>query len=412
MAIGAAGPSLEGDPPRQQNFRTGSGIEAWKRAFRPRGGVRRGRERSVGMRFVLGTVGATGALLLACALEPELSWDELQRQTACAARRSGTAPFYVLAIASTPAGSDRLVAVTENFVPTRWEGPLPRLPEDFEVSYTEAQLAEVRDRVGSLATNALVRGLAGHGFLHRIYERRGDDHDAYRDALAQVLLERGRFPSRGDLVARLQLGRLPCTEVARLERRAPSPGFVAPSGPRWGAEWPYFLQAPLLALSGTRVECAWRDGIVSQRYCYLADSIGPFLRSEGERIPHGDYVVTIPWAAPMTGAELAAHLRDFPENRKLAETRALLRPPRGRELSSIHGRFSRGEEDGLWEWFAANGEVLFRVRYRRGRVISCAGERPAPNEWSGRSIADAAEEPADCASARASSLKAGAGQRP
>lgn len=72
--------------------------------------------------------------------------------------------------------------------------------------FSEAELSQIREQLDGLAVSELRDGFAPSGKLHAIFEREPwEKHVAYRDAVACVLIERGSFPSMGDISDQIQV---------------------------------------------------------------------------------------------------------------------------------------------------------------------------------------------------------------
>ena len=75
-----------------------------------------------------------------------------------------------------------------------------RALENIAFAYSGAVLNEIRGKLSGLSEQQLRDGIATSGSLHELYQgkRPWQVHDAYRDALACVLIERGLSPGMGD----------------------------------------------------------------------------------------------------------------------------------------------------------------------------------------------------------------------
>ena len=84
-----------------------------------------------------------------------------------------------------------------------------RALENITFAYSEAVLSEVRAKLSGLSEQQLRDGIATSGSLPELYQgkRPWQAHDAYRDALACVLIERGLSPGMGDPTDQLWLAR-------------------------------------------------------------------------------------------------------------------------------------------------------------------------------------------------------------
>jgi hypothetical protein len=75
----------------------------------------------------------------------------------------------------------------------------PEAIRNVRPSYTEALLAEVRERLKRRSRPELLAGFGGSGPLDSLYSGyRGEEYAARRDAIAHVLIERGLLPGQGD----------------------------------------------------------------------------------------------------------------------------------------------------------------------------------------------------------------------
>ena len=78
--------------------------------------------------------------------------------------------------------------------------------DNIPVYYTDSDLAEIRARLAQLSTEQIRAGFA-EGKLHSLYTSKKSlkSHNAYRDATACVLIERGLSPGKGCRTDRLWL---------------------------------------------------------------------------------------------------------------------------------------------------------------------------------------------------------------
>ena len=71
--------------------------------------------------------------------------------------------------------------------------------ENIPFSFSESDLKMIRAKLEPLTIDQLRKGFAGDGELHAIYRvQPWERHQAYRDATACVLIERGLSPGQGD----------------------------------------------------------------------------------------------------------------------------------------------------------------------------------------------------------------------
>jgi hypothetical protein len=72
--------------------------------------------------------------------------------------------------------------------------------ENIPSSFTESDLKVIRAKLAPLTIDQLRKGFSGSGELHSIYRvQPWERHQAYRDATACVLIERGLSPGMGDV---------------------------------------------------------------------------------------------------------------------------------------------------------------------------------------------------------------------
>ena len=84
----------------------------------------------------------------------------------------------------------------------------PKALENIPFSFSEGDLKEIRSKLAGMSVEQLREGFSGTGELHSIYRvKPWERHQAYRDAAACVLIERGLSPGMGDISDQLWLAR-------------------------------------------------------------------------------------------------------------------------------------------------------------------------------------------------------------